>query len=52
MRPDQIAKWLGEPRFRAYLEAANGEHRKAVSLYNWNAEISAAFLEVIYHLEV
>jgi len=52
MRPDQVAKWLGEPRFRSYLEAANEQHPKAVSLYNWNAEISAAFLEVIYHLEV
>lgn len=52
MRPDQVAKWLGEPRFRAYLEAANDRHPKAVSLYNWNAEVSAAFLEVIYHLEV
>ena len=52
MRPDQVAKWLGEPRFRAYLEAADDRHPKAVSLYNWNAEVSAAFLEVIYHLEV
>lgn len=52
MRPDQVAKWLGEPRFRAYLEAADNRHPKAVSLYNWNAEVSAAFLEVIYHLEV
>lgn len=52
MRPDQVTKWLGEPRFRAYLEAADDEHQRAVSLYNWNAEISAAFLEVIYHLEV
>lgn len=52
MRPDQVVKWLGEPRFRAYLEKANRQHSDAVSLYNWNAEISAAFLEVIYHLEV
>lgn len=52
MRPDQVVKWLGEPRFRAYLRTANGQHQEAVSLYNWNAEISAAFLEVIYHLEV
>lgn len=52
MRPDQVAKWLSEPRFRAYLAFCGGDHRRAVALYNWNAEISAAFLEVIYHLEV
>jgi hypothetical protein len=52
MRPDQVARWLGEPRFRAYLEVTAGEHARAVALYNWNAEVSAAFLEVIYHLEV
>jgi len=52
MRPDQVARWLGGPRFRAYLEVTAGEHARAVALYNWNAEISAAFLEVIYHLEV
>lgn len=28
------------------------EHDRAVALYNWNAEISAAFLEILYHLEV
>lgn len=52
MRPDQVAKWLGEPRFRAYLEASDGQHDRAVALYNWNAEISAAFLEILYHLEI
>ncbi len=52
MRPEQVANWLGEPRFRAYLETSGGEHEKAVALYNWNAKISAAFLEIIYHLEV
>jgi len=52
MRPDQAARWLGEPRFRAYLEETGEQHEKAVALYNWNAEVSAAFLEVVYHLEV
>jgi Abi-like protein len=52
MRPEQVAKWLGDARFRAYLMAVDGHHKRAVDLYNWNAEISAAFLEVIYHLEV
>ncbi|MDQ3725899.1 MAG: Abi family protein [Actinomycetota bacterium] len=52
MRPEQVTNWLGEARFRAYLEASAGEHERAVALYNWNAKISAAFLEIISHLEV
>lgn len=52
MRPDQVTKWLGEARFRAYLKAAQGNHEQAVALYRWNAEVSAAFLELICHLEV
>lgn len=52
MRPDQAADWISESRFRAYLQARDGDHERAVALYNWNAAVSAAFLEVIYHLEV
>ena len=52
IRPDQVAKWISEPRFRSYLQARGGEHERALALYNWNAAMSAAFLEVIYHLEV
>src|SRR6188768_2034685 len=52
MRPDQVAAWISESRFRAYLQARDGDHERAVALYNWNASVSAAFLEVIYHLEV
>lgn len=52
MRPEQVPKWLGSPRFQAYLDTCNGDHGRAVALYNWNAEMSAAFLEVLYHLEV
>jgi hypothetical protein len=52
LRPDQVGKWLGHPRFNAYLQACEGEHDRAVALYNWNAEVSAAFLEVLYHLEI
>jgi hypothetical protein len=34
MRPEQVAKWLGQARFRAYLEATDGRHEQAVNLYN------------------
>lgn len=52
MRQDQVAIWLTEPRFYAYRQACDGEHDRAVALYNWNAEVSATFMEVLYHLEV
>lgn len=52
MRLDQVSRWLGEARFRIYLTAAEDDHERAAALYNWNAEISASFLEVICHLEV
>jgi Abi-like protein len=52
VRPDQVAAWISESRFGSYLEATEGTYDRAVALYNWNAEISAAFLEVLCHLEV
>lgn len=52
MRPDQVRAWLTEERFQAFEEAVEGSHERAVALYNWNAEVSAAFMEVLYHLEV
>ena len=52
MRPEQVGSWLGDARFLAYAQACNGNHDRAVSLYNWNAEVSAAFLEILHHLEV
>lgn len=52
MRPDQVTAWLSDARFDAYLGASDGDHERAVAVYKWNAEISAAFMEVLYHLEV
>lgn len=52
MRPEQVGRWLSDARFLAYARACAGDHDRAVALYNWNAEASAAFLEVLYHLEV
>lgn len=52
MRPDQVAPWLSKARFKAYIEASALDHDRAVALYNWNAEISAAVMEVLYHVEV
>lgn len=43
---------MGEQRFQRYLDARDGQHERAVALYIWNARVSAAFLEVLSHLEV
>jgi hypothetical protein len=52
MRPEQVEAWLSDVRFHAYSQACDGEHESAVALYNWNAEASAAFMEILYHLEI
>lgn len=52
MRPDQVTAWISDARFHAFFEASGQDHGRAVALYNWNAEVSAAFLEVLYHLEI
>jgi Abi-like protein len=53
MRPEQARKWLSEPRFRGFKKAvASQDHESAVALYMWNADISAAFLGVLHHIEV
>ncbi len=52
MKQEQVAKWLSEPRFRNFLNAVDGNHESAVALYVWNADISAAFLGVLHHVEV
>jgi hypothetical protein len=52
VRPDQVTAWISDARFHAFLEASGRDHDRAVALYNWNAEVSDAFLEVLYHLEI
>lgn len=52
MQPEQVTQWLGRPRFQRYLDACGGCHESAVSLYEWNSRISAAFLEILGHIEV
>lgn len=52
MKPEQATKWLSRPRFQNFLTAADNDHDMAVALYLWNAEISAAILETLHHVEV
>lgn len=52
MNGPQAARWITAPRFAPYLEEADGDHDRAVALYVWNAQVSAAMLEALHHVEV
>jgi hypothetical protein len=43
---------MGSSRFQRYLIAREGNHLDALALYEWNVKVSAAFLEILCHLEV
>jgi hypothetical protein len=47
-----IDQWLTSGRFGKYLRAAGGDEERAVSLYEWNARLAAAFFHDLAHLEV
>lgn len=49
---DWIESWLSGPRLARYLGAANGDRARALQLYEWNAQLSAAFQRDLGHLEV
>lgn len=49
---DWVEAWLSVPRFAVYLAAADSDHTRALALYEWNAQISAALLHDLAHLEV
>jgi hypothetical protein len=49
---EQAAEWITGARFRPYLDAAGGDHERAVALYVWNAQLSAALFETLHHVEV
>lgn len=50
--PESVHGWFSQARMRPYLREANDDHKIALDLYKWNAELSAACFEVMAHLEV
>jgi hypothetical protein len=48
----EINRWITAPRFRAFLEAAEGDQAQAMALYDWNVSVSAAFFEVLSYSEI
>ena len=47
-----VEQWLSAPRFGAYLRLANSDRHLAFALYEWNAQLSAAYMRDLAHLEV
>jgi hypothetical protein len=47
-----VEPWLSADRFATYVEAAAGDARRALRLYEWNACASAALLHDLGHLEI
>lgn len=52
MNRKQALLWLSEPRYERLLARCGGDHRSAIALYEWHAELSAASLKLIHHFEV
>ncbi|ANQ75791.1 MULTISPECIES: hypothetical protein [Rhodococcus] len=49
---DWVQRWLSPERFATYVRKAGGSRQRALHLYEWNAQLSAAFLHDLAHLEV
>lgn len=49
---DSIIKLISEKRFQPYLHEADNDMEKALELYVWSAEMSAAVFVLISHVEV
>lgn len=49
---DAISAVISQPRLSRYLTAEAGDRRRALALYRWNAEISAAFMFPLQMCEV
>lgn len=50
--PDWIRRAFSAPRMRPYLATSGQDERRAVALYWWNIEISAAFYGPLHCLEI
>jgi hypothetical protein len=52
MEQGQALAWLSEQRYNRFLEAAAGDHERAVTLYEWHADLSVASFGLIRDFEV
>jgi hypothetical protein len=51
-RFDDLERWISPERAAAYLVAVGGDPRRAITLYEWHAELTGALLPVVAHVEV
>ena len=49
---DFLFQRLSPERLATYLDAVDGDVERAIRLYEWNAQVSAALFEVIGHVEI
>lgn len=47
-----VEAWLSGPRFAVYLAATGADRDRALALYEWNAQLSAALMHDLAHVEV
>ncbi len=52
MEIHQAHAWLSAARFEPFLVASEGDHRRALELYDWHAELSAACFGMVHYFEV
>jgi hypothetical protein len=52
MEEQQARAWLSEPRYARFLDAAGGDHKRAMALYEWHVDLSVASFGLIHRFEV
>jgi hypothetical protein len=52
MDAPQATAWISDARFHPFLAAARGDHARAVDLYDWHVQLSAACFATIHNFEV
>jgi hypothetical protein len=52
MEEQQARTWLSEQRYTRFLDAAGGDHERAMALYEWHVELTVASFGLIHRFEV
>jgi Abi-like protein len=47
-----VERWLSHERIAKYLTAGGGDLQRALELYEWNAQVSAALMRDLGHIEI
>ncbi len=52
LTPEQVERWISNLRFDGFVTAVGGDLPRAAELYEWNAQVAGALLEMFGHVEV